>query len=555
MERVCRRCFSRLLSVDSTFGRFEFDSTQILGIVQWMDVPTLGSLYRLNVKWHGILSSNLADQLVWSHLCSPYRVTKAAQTMVKVADGGLISSFTSAVQSCRQLYLRKIGIKKFSIAVSMLERYDPLGREAARSLMMVAASSSDATVSIHAAVPALVVAACSNCIQQGCNDLLFEKASFAAGALLNFTRTRTDASCRALLSCKGVDRLLSNVRIDSLVTKTHIDLVTHSVGTVWNVFRWSKKTGAVISSDVLRTALNVFGACLETVNQRQMFENQMLQLLTNCSGVLSFCCIVQGSTALTVTVLSSLLRVMLLVLRHADDNREKERKESRTHEMSRFFRAACTTMRNAVLHSEAALIALCESHGLRTMVELLAWDGDTRVSESSSAVICNATADGNGADGASTADEDTAENISVGSCRQTTARLRERMLVDGQWCALLAHIGQGSQALRLSWEYCAGVLRNITSGGVLLSKMTAPLLQELLIKIQELVNKQNKWELPVLAHLCGAVCNLSLVRGNLPYFQQYQANEVLEKVGQSQRNKKSEETRAQGYARQALKNL
>ena len=75
------------------------------------------------------------------------------------------------------------------------------------------------------------------------------------------------------------------------------------------------------------------------------------------------------------------------------------------------------------------------------------------------------------------------------------------------------------------------------------------------IQIQELVNKQNKWELPVLAHLCGAVCNLSLVRGNLPYFQQYQANEVLEKVGQSQRNKKSEETRAQGYARQALKNL
>ena len=57
------------MSCESLFGRHNFTVKQLLAIVAWLDLPDVGHVYTLNVKWHGIMSSNAADEKIWGALC------------------------------------------------------------------------------------------------------------------------------------------------------------------------------------------------------------------------------------------------------------------------------------------------------------------------------------------------------------------------------------------------------------------------------------------------------------------------------------------------------
>ena len=566
MERVCRRCYSRLMSTDSTFGRHAFTTKQMLVIVQFSDVLSIGRLYQLNVKWHGVLSSKRADQMIWYHLCFLCN-PKNGLALKKVPR-------ESTLQPWRNQYLCTVAMpQNIKIATLMLKENNSIGLEAAKLLMKkstslqsikstssissITSTTSTSTTSItpksdksmkspttfYTAIPALVAAAASSCLSpSGTNassltnmevsELLLKKACHAAGALLNCTRTDI-VSCRNLIQCKGVEQLLCIVRDLPLRTKLHKNIVIHSIGTIWNVFRSNQyvihtTTTAQIKTKTLEcidSSAQVFGTILNNVTANTKIDSQRLQIMTNCSGALAYCCKHSTNIEIIASALSSLIRSVQHVFQITNsDNKEKEAKEKVTNskELSRYYRAACTTLRNAVVQNEAAQTALQNTGGLQIMMQLLEWKGeDVRVAKCAAAVMINAT--------------------------DTFVLLRKNIIssTHQHWCTVMHHIGNGLPELQESWEYCAGVICNCTTGGVALDSITALLLKDVLNKIQMFEEKENGLKYKnILNHLCGAVCNLSLIRSNDIYFEEYNGIEILKTVAMDI-----------GYAKQALQHL
>ena len=528
-ERVCRRCYSRLLSADSLFGRFSFDSKRMLLIVQWLDIITINSMYRLNVQWHGIMSSDLADLMIWSSLCALHGLTITTTTQ----------DITSSHQAWRNLYLCKVAMKTMSVAIAMLKHDGPIGKEAARSLMILSSSSSssssaDSLALLQNAMPALMVAVAG--AQQGQSTTTLhaaactlQRACFAAGTLLNCTRANA-SSCKSLVLLGGIQELLRNGNVDvSLISSTSsMNTMVHVTGTVWNLLRWDHQhnNGTSTSGNSNLFVIETLGKQLQQVlasleslttlavlkhekkKKKQVMVGQLLlQIATNCTGALAFCCcdkIAEENTpslrAARVVALSSVLRV----LSHVSST-----SVSPFTEMERFLRAACSTMRNAILKTTSAQIAMREMEGMFTMMMLLEWKGDTRVAESAAAVMTNAT--------------------------NMFEDLRRCVVVDDRWCQVATHataaVGTTAVVTTTSMmmrEYCAGIMCNCTSCGIELNTTTAIHLENIFISIEQLMDVPQMQN--TISSLCGAACNFSLVHSNFIYFEKFQGRNVLKKV-------------------------
>ena len=574
-ERVCRRCYSRLMSTVSTFGRFNFNMKHIVSIVRWSGVATLGKLYCLNVKWHGIMSSGMVDAKVWSLACvrsgwpnvAPVSIvahaTGVADTSATTATTATIANPANPAQPCRKMYLRKVGMKKLQVAALMLSQHSVLGQDAAYSLMLQTASPWSTSTNVkHSeilkqAIP-LLVEIVQGCCSSDRNAPLtmsqLKKVCFSAGTLLNCTRMHT-GTCSQILSCGGLPVLLSIVRdiswMSNLGDKSNNgqpvpsnhsnlcmrDTVVHAAGTVWNLFRWESQYGQHLNhKNTCRhqsiQTLKIFGGRLEELAQHIVVENRMLQLATQICGAISLCChdhtVTTSPTAPALPVhtgaalfaLSALIRVTSTMHSIVVCNNDCARQA-----VVRFFRVACSTLRNALLHHQAARLALRDTNGLRLMVKLLGWQGDYRVAENAAAVLTNAT----------------------NECKEL------RKDVDMHcWRMLLRHIGTGGLEYKVSWEYAAGVLLNCTSGGIVLTdERVWRVLFETLNTCTTMMPQQHEITAQTLASLCGAACNLSLVHNNWVYFEELRGREVLERIVEKEIGSAS----CYQYAKQTVQNL
>jgi hypothetical protein len=552
MERVCRRCYSRIISTDSTFGRLNLTMKHIVLIIKWFDISMLGKMYYLNVQWHGMMSSSTVDSMIWSPFCLAHGLSTTAGT------NRYSEKLINNTQPFRSTYLRTIGIQNVKVAMSMLEKESSISCDAARSLMMITATPLKSWVGgtvnknqdvFEQLIPTLVSTLNKVFIENRSTsrsenrseiNVNVAKICLIAGTLFNCTRLHTH-TCKNIILYGGIPVLLSVARDITLLptklkkTSTHnvylMDTLVHTTGALWNIFRCQSKDTTnnnytVHSSDIL----TVFGTRIDQFSQfsqHSVVEGRMLQIISNCCGLISCCCYqnIKKSdiSALLIaekSALSSLIRAVSNVydvVHHRNSN-----KMYTIQEVERFFRVACSTLRCAMLENKGAKLAMNETKGLSVMMKLLVWEGDHRVPESAGAVICNFT--------------------SAGFDSNNTATIQAML------CNLLTHIGTGSLNMSQSWEHCSGAVCNCTSSGIEVHDTTVYTM--LFSRIKFLFGMANISR-NSLTSLCGAACNLSLIYTNAVYFKQFQHFLKQSIV----KNYTSDMTTAVGYVKQTLKNL
>jgi hypothetical protein len=143
--RVCRRCFSRIMSCESSFGRHDFSTKHLFAIVAWLGLPAVGRVYTLNVKWHGIMSSRDADEHIWGG-DALRRVQGRSSASAAIANPTALRDIQrnlpsleelasrGIVQRNRHAYFFEIGLQNLGTLHRTLSKSGFLGREAARAL-------------------------------------------------------------------------------------------------------------------------------------------------------------------------------------------------------------------------------------------------------------------------------------------------------------------------------------------------------------------------------------------------------------------------------------
>ena len=182
---------------------------------------------------------------------------------------------------------------------------------------------------------------------------------------------------------------------------------------------------------------------------------------------------------------------------------------------TKFLRAACTALRNAMLKSsvyscqQAIQKEFYQAGGMQTVLRMLVKETDGRIAEKAAAVLTNAT------DGSIFA---------------------RRLIFENDISCLLEGIGRGHPTTHgACWEFCAGAIRNLTVGGAALEDQTsdslcAIILRKIALLCSLLVNgaaSQTTTVQEALASLCGTLCNLSLMSDNAAVLEGHDTREVL----------------------------
>ena len=541
--RVCRRCFSRIMSCDSSFGRHGISTDLILAIVQYLGIPSIGRVYGLNAKWHGIMCSDTADKHVWGAMLS---FEDLEERSFSIATNQFDNEITR--QPNRHLYFFNVGLGRRKILMHAQKAPGFIGREAARYVFMRSVTLnhgldvSDVAHGLFNYLSKWLVERTQTQKYARDSDFFYEqeRAAYSTGTLLNFTKRMAPSTLRVVVEKGGLDLLLNiagSIRL-AAPDVTIESILANTTGALWKLATIDQQKDREFSLFVEKhkcsdQLLQVFRNVLISCKVCNEDSKKYLQLMTNCTGLLAVCC---GSSIEMLAALQKqgivkcLLAKMekIWIAMNLDGYTQIKMAE-------KFLRTGCTALQNTMVSSKyqrALQSEFCTGGGVQMLLRILVGTSNIRCGIKAAAVLMNVS-EGTG--------------------------IARDWIFENDLKLLLQDICEGDRSTNSQkWEFCAGTIRNLTIGGAKLERQALDELCILLINKSMSLISMHTGDPNIdgsvhksLASLCGALCNLSLMANNAAALERHGVRTVL----RAMKGISSHSSSSMLYVTQALSNL